>query len=89
MAQRRPGRLYGSDPRMADELHSGRLGGGGDVSDAELHGAVKAQYGSVIGRAREMGLFDERPWYDVGAYQFLVVVVILVAGCLIHRFSDK
>lgn len=50
--------------------------------------ADKEQFGSVVGRAREMGLFDERPWYGVGGYQFLMIVVILIAGYLIHRFRD-
>lgn len=50
--------------------------------------ADKEQFGSVIGRARELGLFDERPWYGVGGYQFLIIVLILVIGYLIHRFRD-
>ena len=50
--------------------------------------ADQEQFGSVIGRARAMGLFDERPWYGVGVYQFLVVVLILVAGYIIHRFRN-
>lgn len=50
--------------------------------------ADKEQFGSVVGRAREMGLFDERPWYGSGGYQFLAVVLILVASYLIHRFFD-
>lgn len=51
--------------------------------------ADKEQFGSVIGRAREMGLFDERPWYGVGGYQFLAVVLVLVGGFLIHRYREN
>ncbi|ARJ44416.1 hypothetical protein B1H58_20585 (plasmid) [Pantoea alhagi] len=50
--------------------------------------ADKEQFGSAVGRAREMGFFDERPWYGVGVYQFLAVVLILVASYLIHRYRD-
>ncbi|MFY1040610.1 hypothetical protein ACOMYX_19490 (plasmid) [Pantoea agglomerans] len=50
--------------------------------------ADKEQFGSAIGRAREMGLFDERPWYGVGGYQFLAVILVLVASFLIHRYCD-
>ncbi|MCP6645561.1 hypothetical protein NL493_25585 [Klebsiella pneumoniae] len=50
--------------------------------------ADKVQFGSVVGRAREMGFFDERPWYGVGGYQFLIIIVILIAGYLIHRYRD-
>lgn len=51
--------------------------------------ADKEQFGSVVGRAREMGFFDERPWYGVGGYQFLAVVLILVASYLVHRYRDN
>lgn len=50
--------------------------------------ADKEQFGSAIGRAREMGLFDDRPWYGVGGYQFLAVILVLVASYLIHRYFD-
>ncbi|MEN4931758.1 hypothetical protein ABEI22_21940 [Erwinia billingiae] len=34
------------------------------------------------------GIFDERPWYGIGGYQFLAVVLILVASNLINRYFD-
>jgi len=46
------------------------------------------QVRSVVGRARKMGLFDERPWYGSGGYLLLAVVLILVSSYLIHRFLD-
>lgn len=49
------------------------------------YAADKEQFGSAVGRAREMGLFDERPWYGVGGYQFLAVVFVLLAAYLINR----
>ena len=48
--------------------------------------ADKEQFGSVIGRAREMGFFDERPWYGMGGYQFLAMLLVLLASYLIHRY---
>lgn len=48
--------------------------------------ADKEQFGSVIGRAREMGLFDERPWYGIGGYQFLAVLLVLLISYLSHRY---
>lgn len=48
--------------------------------------ADKEQFGSVVGRAREMGLFDERPWYGVGGYQFLAVLLVLLISYLYHRY---
>lgn len=50
--------------------------------------ADKEQYGSAVGRAREMGLFDERPWYGVGGYQFLSIVLVILAAYLIRRYFD-
>lgn len=50
--------------------------------------ADKVQFGSVVGQAQEMGFFDERPWYGVGGYQFLMIVVIFVAGYLINRYRN-
>ncbi|NQD64187.1 hypothetical protein HP459_22720 [Enterobacter sp. CM29] len=51
--------------------------------------ADKEQFGSIIGRAREMSMFDERPWYGEGGYQFLCILAILIAGYLIHRFQNR
>ncbi|WP_367144210.1 hypothetical protein [Pantoea stewartii] len=51
--------------------------------------ADKKQFGSAVGRANEMGFFDERPWYGVGGYQFLAVLLIFFAAYLIHRFRDR
>ncbi|RPD91753.1 hypothetical protein BBB56_23075 [Candidatus Pantoea deserta] len=48
--------------------------------------ADKEQFGSVVGRAREMGFFDERPWYGVGGYQFLAIVLVLLISYLFHRY---
>ncbi|AVJ83226.1 hypothetical protein CSB66_5049 [Enterobacter hormaechei] len=51
--------------------------------------ADKAQFGGVVGRARELNMFDDRPWYGVGGYQFLIVVVILIVGYLINWYRNK
>ncbi|WP_238697689.1 hypothetical protein [Pantoea agglomerans] len=48
--------------------------------------ADKEQFGSVVGRAREMGLFGERPWYGIGGYQFLAVLLVLPISYLFHRY---
>lgn len=53
------------------------------------YAADKAQFGSVVGRARELGMFDDRPWYGIGGYQFLVIVVILITGFLINRYRNN
>lgn len=50
--------------------------------------ADKEQFGSVVGRARELGMFDERPFYGEGGYQFLVMVLIIIAGYLINRYRN-
>ncbi|GAA3592298.1 hypothetical protein GCM10023078_19970 [Gibbsiella greigii] len=50
--------------------------------------AEKEQFGSIVGRSRELSIFDDRPWYGVGGYQILAIVAIMVAGYLIHRFRD-
>jgi len=48
--------------------------------------ADKEQFGSVVGRAREMGFFDERPWYGMGGYQFLAILLVLLISYLFHRY---
>ncbi|BBW89477.1 hypothetical protein ABNL11_004962 [Klebsiella pneumoniae] len=50
--------------------------------------ADQKQYGGVVGAAREMGMFGERPWYGVGGYQFLILVAVLVIGYLINRYRN-
>lgn len=48
------------------------------------------EHRSVLSEERTLayGIFDERPWYGIGGYQFLAVVLILVASILIHRYFD-
>lgn len=42
--------------------------------------ADKEQYGSVLGAARDLDIFSERPWYGMGGYQFLIGLLIAAIG---------
>lgn len=53
------------------------------------YAADKEQYGSIVGAAREMSMFSERPWYGMGGYQFLILVLIILSGCLIAWFKRR
>nr|AGE11253.1 hypothetical protein [Citrobacter freundii] len=47
------------------------------------YAADKEQFGSVVGAARQMSMFSERPWYGEGSYQFLIFLVIILSGFII------
>ncbi len=47
------------------------------------YAADKEQYGSLVGAARQALPGLERPWYGMGGYQFLILVVIILSGVLI------
>ncbi|EOC0011684.1 hypothetical protein ACI0X9_003371 [Cronobacter turicensis] len=44
------------------------------------HIADARQFGSAVGAAREFAIFSERPWYGSGGYQFLIFILIALAG---------
>ncbi|PHM72254.1 hypothetical protein [Xenorhabdus sp. KJ12.1] len=53
------------------------------------YAADKEQYGSIVGRARELAMFADRPWYGVGGYQFLIVVLIAILGFCITYYKNR
>ncbi|EGT5675406.1 hypothetical protein AGJ34_20790 [Cronobacter dublinensis subsp. dublinensis] len=44
------------------------------------HIADEKQFGSAVGAAREFAMFSERPWYGTGGGQFLIFILIAIAG---------
>lgn len=51
--------------------------------------ADKNQFGSVVGAAREFAMFSERPWYGVGGYQFLIFILIALAGLGVRWYRNR
>ncbi len=53
------------------------------------YAADKEQYGTLVGAARQALPGLERPWYGMGGYQFLILVVIILSGSLIAWINRR
>ncbi|UAL58103.1 hypothetical protein [Edwardsiella tarda] len=49
--------------------------------------ADKEQFSHTLGQIGEIVFLDERPWYGVGSYQLMVVLLIVIVSHLIHRYN--
>lgn len=51
------------------------------------YAADKSQYGAIVGAARNMSMFSERPFYGLWGFHFIIIAMIILSGFLISRLT--